>query len=163
MNSPLLPLKDFVGDASRSTGLSEPSLVAHVLTGLRPLLPRLRTTTRLSFPARKLPEHTVTICVHRPRREDFVAAYHAVKKDVLWEHRSRLDDIDSAIVQAIQELGGIRHGEEGFWGQVFEKCKQAGVGVRSAGQVRMRHKRLRNKLPLGLLEQLGADSEKRVK
>ena len=115
-DSPLYALRALVVETSQLTGFTEASLVAYVLSGEQPVVPRIAMSNEVLVAPVRLRKLTVTIQAREPCREDFLTAYALYKKERGKTRARRMDGTDLAIFKLVREHGGSPQKDPGeFW------------------------------------------------
>ena len=145
----LATLEAFIRKASNQTGFSQPALVIHVLTPIRPVLPRWRLsyTPPLPFPgpARRI---QVALLTQNVTSKDFRGIYRAINVLLRRKKAAHIDKIDQILFEAVNQLGGVpSKGKMKFWRAIWTHCRSQGVRTfKAPDAARIRYKRLQKKL-----------------
>ena len=147
--SPLAILEDFIRKAALRTGFSQPALVLHVLTPIRPVLPRWRWSYKPPIPNfSSVGRFTVEILAQNVTWKDMQLIYRTINRELGRSKATLLDETDQVMLGIVKGLGGEPHkGKMLFWQSVYEECKRQGVTtLGSMHAARIRHKRLMRKI-----------------
>ena len=146
-HSPAYPLVRDVPRLAEETGFSESDLMAYVLCGLQPKLPRVRTSTTERFG--RVSRTTTTIVVQDPEfdEKDLRPLFRELRNS--WKQNKN----DAALRNVVAGMDGSPDGAPlAYWVEVYRRWKDAGLPVRGkdtpeqgAARLRRRYSRTRTR------------------